>query len=102
MNIDRGLEGFEVNMDGQFNEGTDRKKASQENEFNRHYDLTPLDTSKFVGTQAVIETTDNNAPTTPSYSIDPWEVMSPDNREGGETEFFFQSNDDERYVWIGF
>ena len=99
MNINRG-EGYEVTMnEPELHEGTAGKTLPQENEFNRHYDLTPLDTSKFVGTQAMIETTDNKTPTTPSYSIDPWEVISPDNRDVGETEFFFQqSNDDERYV----
>jgi hypothetical protein len=51
-----------------------------DDEFNRQYDLTPY-TSKRDKRPSATETTDNRAPTTPSYSIDPWEVASTDGSE---------------------
>jgi hypothetical protein len=58
--------------------------------FDRKYDLTPLDTSSRAKRPNVMEdTAEQGAPTTPSYSIDPWEMLSPTERETEEDETFF-------------
>jgi hypothetical protein len=54
--------------------------VATDDEFDRQYDLTPLNTKRGAGT----------APDTPSYSIDPWEAVSPLNREMEENEHFAQ------------
>lgn len=54
--------------------------AVSEDEFFLQYDLTPLDTSR----------EDKRVPTTPSHSIDPWEVMSPANLDMEENEIFLR------------
>jgi hypothetical protein len=66
-------------------EASNMKEATIDSgeEFNRKYDLTPLDTSTRVKTA-------------PSYSIDPWEVASPTDREMEENESFFRTGQPSR------
>jgi hypothetical protein len=66
----------------------DTVRVVSDDEFNRLYDLTPLDTSKRDKRPNAAETTDNRAPTTPSYSIDPWEISSAGDSEMEENETF--------------
>jgi hypothetical protein len=60
--------------------------ASNE-EFDRQYDLTPLNTKRGAGLK-VSTAPDSRGANTPSYSVDPWEVVSPSNREMEENENF--------------
>ena len=53
--------------------------VASDEEFDRQYDLTPLSKKRGAGNA--------NAPT---YSIDPWEAVSPANREMEENENFAQ------------
>jgi hypothetical protein len=52
--------------------------VASEDEFERKYDLTPLSKKRGAGIEA----------NTPSYSIDPWEAVSPLNQEMEENEKF--------------
>jgi hypothetical protein len=65
-------------------------------EFNRQYDLTPLDTSTRVKRPNISDSNDTRGSTTPSYSIDPWEVASPTDREMEENETFFRPDQPSR------
>ena len=55
-------------------------------EFNRQYDLTPVDPSKRRNGRRVLHTRKGND--TPSFSIDPWELTSPRKQEMEENENF--------------
>ena len=66
------------------------ENCAVDNVFNRHYDLTPLDTDGKDKNPGVKEKDDINTPTTPSYSIDPWEVKSPIDTGREDNESFFQ------------
>jgi len=52
------------------------------------YDLTPLDTKTSSNT---VDESEHCPPPTPSYSIDPWEVMSPTEKEAEENEDYFRT-----------
>lgn len=62
-----------------------------EEEYNRQYDLTPLDTKTNAETGYDSQ---QNASVSPSYSIDPWEHMSPSEREAEENRLYFESETD--------
>jgi hypothetical protein len=58
---------------------------SDDEGFNRQYDLTPLRTTE---TSMPMHDYEERNLTSPSYSIDPWESMSPSEREEEENEEF--------------
>jgi hypothetical protein len=62
-------------------------EVASDEEFDRQYDLTPLNTKRGAGLK-ISTATDSRGPSTPSYSIDPWEAVSPLNREMEENETF--------------
>jgi hypothetical protein len=58
---------------------------SDDEGFNRQYDLTPLSTTE---TSMPMHDSEQRNLSSPSYSIDPWESMSPSEREEEENEEF--------------
>jgi hypothetical protein len=52
-------------------------KTSCAEDFDRQYDLTPLSNQEGGGSPSASAKTPRT-PTTPSYSIDPWELASPE------------------------